>query len=266
MNIVYLIKVNRSELPNKYIGSKANCDVKNGVIYDERGKPYVGSSTDKTYKSIVEFSSYTLQVLGSFGTYEEALNAEKITHIRLDVVASPEYFNKSIATISNYSNPAYATYRHISTGKVARLPRDHPDVINGFWCGVTKGVKFSEEEKQKRPKQFGDKNGFFGKTHKKETKDKIRNTKKDYYESEKGKAAARKHGEFVRSQMTGVPKTKEHREKIGRKGLIMIKNSETLECIRINKTDKSLYDSTIWMNPYTLKLKLEKQANENKSN
>ena len=41
------------------------------------------------------------------------------------------------------------------------------------------------------------------------------------------------------------------------KYLIMLKNINTGECIRINKIDKPLYDESIWMNPYTVKCKTE---------
>lgn len=193
LHIVYLIKVNREELPNRYIGSKSNCSVVNGKIYDSRGKPYIGSSADKTYKSIVEFCSYTLQVLGEFADYDIALQAEKNAHIRHDVVASPEFFNKSIATISNYSDPSFATYKHVETGKVARLPRDHIKVKAGEWVGVSKGTKFTDEEKKKRGRA-GDLNPFYGKTHTQES--------------------INKFSKSIGDALRGKPKTDEHKRKM----------------------------------------------------
>jgi hypothetical protein len=189
MHIVYLIKVNREEFPNKYIGSKSNCSISNGKIYDSSGRHYIGSATDKTYKAIVECVSYTLQVLGEFKNYDDALRAEQNAHIRYDVVASPEFFNKSIATISNYSDPKFATYKHVVTGKIARLPRDHPKVKSGEWVGVSKGVKFTDEERKKRGRA-GKLNPFYGKTHTPEVIEKIR---KAMSISQKGKPKSNEH-------------------------------------------------------------------------
>ena len=170
MNIVYLIKVKRDTLPNKYIGSKSNCTVVDGKILDNRGKVYAGSSTDKQYKLLVEqHDNYEVQILAEFDNYNDALYAERDLQIRNDVVASPEFFNKAIAAISNYTDPSYATYKHVSSGKVARLKRDHPLVLSGEWVGVTKGVILTEEQRKKRGRS-GTENGFFGKTHTEETK------------------------------------------------------------------------------------------------
>jgi len=169
-HIVYLIKINRETFPNKYIGSKSNCEVVEGRIFDKSGRPYVGSSTDKEYQNIMKYcSDYAVQILGTFDTFNEAILAERDTHISNDVVASPEFFNKAIATISNYSDPEYATYKHVGTGKVCRLPRAHPKVLSGEWVGVSKGVSFSEEERKKRGRS-GEQNGFFGRKHTEETK------------------------------------------------------------------------------------------------
>ena len=170
MHIVYLIKLNRDTLPNKYIGSKSNCIVENSRIICHNGKIYTGSSRDKEYQNIMKYcDDYTVQVLASFDDYESALNAEMQIHIKYDVVASPEYFNKSIAKISNFTNPDCATYKHSLTGKIARLPRNHPKVLSGEWVGVSKGVIFTEEERKKRGKK-GELNSFHGKTHTEKTK------------------------------------------------------------------------------------------------
>ena len=168
-HIVYLIKVHREELPNRYIGSKSNCIVENGKILTNRKKEYVGSAMDATYKEIVSTFGYTLQVLGEFQTYYDALEAERDLHIKHDVVASCEYFNKSVATISNYADPDYATYKHVGTGKIARLKRNHPLVLSGDWVGVTKGITLSEEDRKKRGRS-GNENGFYGRKHTDETK------------------------------------------------------------------------------------------------
>lgn len=170
MHIVYLIKINKLSLPNKYIGSKSNCSVVDNRIYCSNNKIYTGSSKDKEYQQLMHWcEDYTVQVLASFATYDEALIAEKHIHIKYDVAASPEYYNKSIATISNYTDPNYATYKHSITGKISRLPRDHPKVISKEWVGITKGTVLTEEERNKRGRS-GKENGFYGKTHSEKTK------------------------------------------------------------------------------------------------
>lgn len=165
-HIVYLIKVKRDSVPNKYIGSKSNAEVIDGKIYGSRGL-YTGSSKDKVFKSLLEYCDYEIQVLASFDDYQECLRREKELHLKYDVVASPEFFNKAIATINTYSDPSYATYRH-DCGKIARLPRNHPKVLSGEWYGVTKGVRLSEDHPFRN--NSGKNNPFYGRKHTDETK------------------------------------------------------------------------------------------------
>ena len=172
MHIVYLIEFDIDTLPNRYIGSKSNARVQDDKIIGQRGI-YTGSSKDSTYKKLIkEGTSYKVTVLGEFEIYEEALAYERKCHIEYDVVASTEYFNKAIAGQSTYSNPAYATYKHTKIDKIARLPRDHPLVLDGTWVGVSKGVVLTEDERKRRGRA-GDKNGFFGRTHTEEVKKRL---------------------------------------------------------------------------------------------
>jgi len=194
MHIVYLIKFNRLQLPNKYIGSKSNCSVIKNCIIDEHGKVYTGSSKDAEFKSLVNSAfEYELQILGNFETYKDALQAERDIHIVLDVAANPEYFNKAIATISTYTNPDYATYKHSQTGKIARLSRTHPKVLSKEWVGVTSGIVLTEEQRKKRGRT-GKLNSFYGKKH-----------------TEKSK---RKSGQKIGDAHRGKPKSAEHRRKM----------------------------------------------------
>jgi hypothetical protein len=194
MHIVYLIKINKTALPNKYIGSKSNCQIINNRIYCNRNKIYIGSSKDKQYLELMKWcEDYTVQVLATFETYNDALIAEKTIQIKYDVVASPEYYNKSIATISNYTNPDCATYKHAVTNKTARLPRNHPKVISKEWVGVTSGTVLTTEERKSRGRS-GEQNGFYGRTHTEETK----------------QTAGKKIGDAHR----GKPKPKEQRRKM----------------------------------------------------
>ena len=192
-NIVYLMRFHRTELPNLYIGSKSNCKVVDGKMYGSRGL-YEGSSRDPTFASLISSGiGYDLIVVGEFSNYDDALTAERAAHIRHDVVASPKFFNKSLALENTYSNPEYATYKHVATGKVARLLRSHPDVVAGEWVGVTKGRIMPDSERGIRSMP-GAKNSFYGKSHDAATKSAI----------SKANSAALK----------GKNKTHEHRTKL----------------------------------------------------
>lgn len=194
MHIVYLIKFKRSQFPNKYIGSKSNCTVAENHIIDQHGKVYAGSSKDIEFRSLVNSGfEYELQVLGKFETYKDALQAEHDIHVTLDIVANTEYFNKAIAAISTYTDPDYATYKHLQTGKIARLPRIHPKVLSREWVGVSTGTILTEEERKKRGRA-GKLNPFYGKKHTNESK--------------------RKSGQKIGDAHRGKSKSAEHRRKM----------------------------------------------------
>jgi hypothetical protein len=193
MHIVYLIKIHRPQLPNRYIGSKSNVEIREGQMFTRRGL-YIGSASDPKYSEAVRICGYTLQILGKFDSYGEALKSEHDIHIANDVVANPVYFNRSFAiSENNFTDPSFATYRHVETGKVARLPRMHRAVKEGKWVGLTKGRTHLPEHKAKIGRS-GESNPFFGKTHSKKTIKKLAKTAKKTF--------------------TGKPKTYEQRRKM----------------------------------------------------
>lgn len=252
-NIVYMIILKREQFPNKYIGSKSNCTFKNNRLYDCRNKVYYGSAKDKTLKdAILAGLGYDVYILGSFSSYDEALKFERLSHLAYDVVASKEFFNKSIACESTFTNPNYATYKNIETGKVARLLRNHPLVLNGEWVGISKGTILTQEDRKKRG-LAKEKNGFFGKKHTQESREKISNSIKNYYNSDDGILLKSENSKRAKITFSGIPKTEEHRKKIGRKNLIQLKNKITGETKRINKEDAKLLDLDIWKNPSSFK-------------
>lgn len=176
MNVVYLIEfVDRkikNQKPYYYIGSKSNCVLKDGVMCGRRQKEYWGSSKDKEMNRLIPLEKKVVHILFSHEDYNICLQMEKTIHEQRDVVADPIYFNKSVAMCNNYSNPDYATYRNVETGKVARLDRNHEKVLNGEWVGVTKGVKYSEERRMKSSRP-GESHPLYGTKCSDETKKKI---------------------------------------------------------------------------------------------
>jgi hypothetical protein len=214
MHIVYLIKFKRNEFPNKYVGSKSNCVVSENRIFDRHNKVYMGSSKDKQFRTMISLGyEYELQVLGEFDNYEKALQAERDIHIALDVVANIEFFNKAIAAMSTFTNPAYAIYKHLISGKVARLPRNHPMVLSGEWVGITRGITLTAEERKKRGRA-GKLNGFYGRKHNEETRKIIAKRIGDAHRGKpKSPEHRRKMVEAAKLRWTKDPKRKANREK-----------------------------------------------------
>ena len=261
MHIVYRLIFNkrkeRLEEPYMYIGSKSNCKIENNLIIDTNGKKYYGSSSIENWETLISEDDITVEVLKEFEEYVDALNFESAIQKSLDVVASTEYFNLSIATVNSYADPSYATYKHVRTGKCVRLPRNHEKVLTGEYVGVTKGTVLSEDQRKKRGRS-GKLNPFYGKSHTEETKRKISLANSVETRSPE------KVEEWI-ERVAKKPKTKEHKEKIGRKNLLMLKNVQTGECIRIHKSLKEEFDPNIWMNPYSAKLFLEKRKENNEN-
>jgi hypothetical protein len=143
MHIVYRItftkRVELNQKPFYYIGTKSNCKIENDNIVDQKGKRYFGSSKYKNYKDIVKdnLDSLKIEILFEGASYEDCLKKEKDFHIKENVVMSPEFFNLRVAMETSYSNPDYATMKNLESGKVCRVLKDHPDVINGKWVGVS---------------------------------------------------------------------------------------------------------------------------------
>lgn len=257
MNFVYKITFEKRKelgiMPYLYIGSKSNAIYENGMIIDRSGRPYYGSSAYKGYHDLINNDFLNVEIVKEFDNHADALNYEAMLQKSLDVVADPRYFNLSIATTNNFTDPNFASYKHTVTGKTVRLERTHPKVISGEYVGVSKGTVFSEEERKKRSLP-GDQNGFYGKKHSKKTKDKIISSRRKTYEENPEKYEEVKSilAETARKTFTGVPKSEEQRRKMGRKDLIMLKNKIDGRMIRIHRDDKKFYDENVWMNPYKL--------------
>ena len=103
-----------------------------------------------------------------------------------------------------------------------------------------------ERNKVLSSKYTGTGNNFYGKTHSKETKQKLSkiHSKKCYKTKEQ-------IDEWVES-VAKKPKSKYHKDKIGRKGFGMLQHIQTKEIIRVPLTDQR-FNSNDWVNPRKLK-------------
>lgn len=277
MHLVYFVEfVDRLDLdikPYYYIGSKANSTFVNGEIRDKKNAVYRGSSTKDDYQNLVKTEKVKVSILGEFDDYGECLEYENQMHKHHNVVADPRYFNRAEAKCCNFHTPGYGTFRHIDTGKIVKLPVDHPQVESGDFVNVNYGYKTINNglvEKQiikttdipegwclgrlEKNIKRGIENANYGKTP---TPDvvlrSIESRKKTYADDpERYSKIIENQRKLASETFKGVPKTPESNTKRSRPGLIMLKNSITGESVRIPKGDVKLYDLTIWKNPAAL--------------
>lgn len=129
---------------------------------------------------------------------------------------------------------AWHSMSRISVGQ------EHRSINSHLFCYCRKQL-----QKVLSKKFTGEGNNFYGKSHTEETKLKI---------SKANKGKIYKTQEQIDSWINSVakaPKSKEHREKIGRKGMVMLQNIHTLEFVRVYKTDEKNFSSD-WVNPKKL--------------
>lgn len=256
MHLVYKItfpaRQSRNERPYQYIGSKSNSTFDGTNIVDNAGKKYTGSSNDPHFhKLISENEPMVVQILAESNEYPIALAREKELHELHDVVANPSFFNRSIACVNTFSDPNYVTAKHSITGKIARLPKTHPAYISREWVGVTHGDSVSDETKKKLSiYNTGSGNPFYGKVHNTTTRHRISEARQSWLNTVEGKEARAQSKIRTSKLMQGVPKSPEHRAKIGRKGFKQVKNVLTGETRRV-RVDDILSEE--WKNPSSLK-------------
>ena len=252
MNIIYKIKfldrIEQNIKPYFYIGSKTNCTFVDGFIIEKGGKRYYGSSRYKGYKDLIKESKIEIEILHVCSDDEIIGEVEYNFHMANNVVKSLEYFNLSTNNKSNFCEPGYGTYKHKDDyNKKIRLPVNDPLVLDGTYVGATKGYIVTDETRKKlREANSGENNAFYGKRHTDETKAKIGKINTGRIKSDETRNKLSK-------ALKGRKFTEEHKNNMGVKGLITLKNKNTTEIVRIKAEMKYLYDQSVWINPYKLK-------------
>lgn len=228
--------------PFSYIGSKSNCYIKDGIIHDKYNKQYYGSSSSKLYKESLVVEQPILEILYIGDSSKDVLIKEIEFQKEYNVDANTHYFNKMIANFSSFTFCDYGTFKHKEHSHIyKRLPKNHPGVISGEWVGTTKGRKVSGSEKGVRSRS-GILNNFYGRKHSEESKELMRNKKL-------GKNASEETKIKMSLKRKGVKKSEEHKNKIGRKGLTMIQNIETMEIKRVPVSEVGFVYDDKWVNP-----------------
>ncbi|AJD81875.1 GIY-YIG homing endonuclease [Yersinia phage vB_YenM_TG1] len=141
-----------------------------------------------------------------------------------------------------------SVFKNTIAGAIKMLDVNDIKVLNGGYVGITKNVKLSEAHKSKISNASkGSNNGFYNKTHSLESKNKISDRNKGKKRSQEVKDAMSK----IRK---GVPKSDEHKRKIGRKNLISLKHPVTLDTVRIDKSLKEKYVKMGYLNAFAIKM------------
>lgn len=278
MHVVYLISFIEREkskiYPCYYIGSKSNCYFNSNGLFDKNDKLYWGSSDDEVFNLLLQSNEpKKIEKLYESEIYNEVLNKEKEIQESNDVVANIKFFNKSIATICNYTDPDYATYKHISGNKIVRLPRNHPLVISKEYVGVTYGgmtynnglseTVFYENEiipegwfkgRLESSKLKKEQNGFYGKQHSEDTIKQIISKREETYKNNPELLNKILTATSLRSKelFTGITLDDDHKRKISKsnKGYYTVKNIFTGETLRIKYEELEKLDKDIWINIY----------------
>jgi len=133
-------------------------------------------------------------------------------------------------------------YKHFKTSSLAHawfsMCRTSSNQKRDITPSQYEKAKIAHVEALKETMQ-GEGNHFYGKKH-------TDATKKAIGSANKGRKKSQKEIDNWVEKVAKKPNSKEHRAKIGRKGLVMLQNIHTLEIIRAKRDD---YDPNIWVNP-----------------
>lgn len=135
-------------------------------------------------------------------------------------------------------------YKHYKTAKMAHawfmMLRCDPNQKRFFTARQHENAKIAHINALKVSMK-GKENPFYGKSHTAETKAKIS-------KGNKGRKKSQSEIDNWIEKVASIPKTDEHKAKIGRKNMVMLQNVDTKEIIRILKSEINSLEGT-WVNP-----------------
>lgn len=222
--VTYLVTYIGDKLPKYYIGSTSECKLKSGN--------YFGSISSIKYKDIFKDERknnpdlFSIEILHSYSTHEEAIEKELELQIKYNVVKSIDYMNESLAKVNGFFGRDTSGENHPNFGN--KLSDETKKKISNTLTGR---IEKEETRKKKSLSKLGDKNSFYGKKHSEETKDKISESRKDIEpwnkgipmsedvkkklsESKKGKKASEETKRKLSEMRKGKPKSEEHKLKM----------------------------------------------------
>lgn len=274
MNVVYRLIFKDREIkgikPYQYIGVKSNCIIKNGLIFENSGKNYWGSSYSSVMQNLLNGGIFPIvEILGEFETYDTAHAFEIELLVENDAARNPTFFNMSNGVLNMFHKPGYGTYKHKDNPEcIKRLSMDDPLVKEGVYVGVSKNIPnkksktiyvniktgerlaLSKDERLSKEDSSDWKNHFYGKTHSAESSKLMSESQKKNMTPERIQILSAQ----AKKRFTGRPTSEKQKKAVSEssRGRMLIKNPMTGECKHILITEISNYAG--WKTPFKLML------------
>ncbi len=218
----FVYRIENKLTQKSYVGKRSS------KIFDV-GVNYFTSSSDKNFKNdfMSNTDNYYIHKLGEFDTSKEALEVEIMFHNMYNVAKSEDFYNKAKQTSTGWDTtgvPKPAGHQVGEKNSMYGKPgvwayrTDHPmlgkhlsDKTKKKISQATKGLKKSEETKQKMSDNHadvsGENNPMWGKTHSDESKLKIS-------DALIGRVFTCDHKKNLSEAKTGVKQSTEHTQAI----------------------------------------------------
>jgi hypothetical protein len=167
--------------------------------YEDFGRGYIGSRTcdclpeeDRYFGSFYDktFNPNNKIILEVFDTREEALDAEIKLHQFYDVARNSHFANQSKQTSTGFSAEGVVRSDEYKQKMSESMKKRE---YQKEWV---------EKAKQNRRSFDGEQNPFYQKTHKQETRERISNTLKEYFQNNTHPFEGKKHSEESKKKMS----------------------------------------------------------------